>query len=95
MFKAPVKKQITLDDLAAMCMREFTSIREIMATKDDIGRLEGRIGAVEYRLDNIDGRLDNIEVKVIKIEERLERIETVVLKDYTLRIRRLEQTAGI
>jgi division protein CdvB (Snf7/Vps24/ESCRT-III family) len=42
-----LKKKITLDDLAAMCMREFTAIREIME------RTNVRMETMGARLDNI------------------------------------------
>ncbi len=88
------KKRITLDDLAAMCMREFDYIRETMVTKEVF---EARVGAIEavmatkHDIARLEDRFDKFEGRFDRFEDRFDRLETVVLKDHTVRIQRVER----
>ena len=53
-----IAKKITIDDLAAMFMREFTFLRKYMDERFD--KLEARMDASEKRMDASEKRLENI-----------------------------------
>ena len=66
------KRQLTIDDLAAMIQRGFKE----MVKKDD---LERRFDGVERRFDAVDVRLDRIEkLLLVDHERRIERLEEQV-----------------
>ena len=70
---------IPLDDLAAMCMREFTFIRETMATKEE---MNFRFEKLERRIDMMDTRLDNISEIVLEDHKpRIRALEMQVFSD--------------
>lgn len=71
----PFKKRITLDDLAAMCAREFSTIKEgmaAMATKQD---LENVWIELAREIQKVDSRLDSIAVnhehRIRTLEDRV------------------------
>lgn len=81
--KKPLKKNITLDDLALMVGKGFNNVdKTLIATRDDIHKLDKRIAVLEAGQEQIKLRLDNVAY----------RFELVSLKD---RVERLEIKAGI
>ena len=66
-------KKITLDDLAAMCMREFNSIRNSLdSTKETVERIEIRLDKVETRLDNVaEIVLEDHRARIINLEKEV------------------------
>jgi chromosome segregation ATPase len=60
-------KETTLNELAEM----LSHVVEHMATKEDIGRLEGRLEGVETRLDKVEARLASIESALASIRRDL------------------------
>jgi hypothetical protein len=68
----------TIDDLAAMCMREFTRIHETMATK---GELNSWVEKMEKKMDLMGIRLDNISE--IVLEDHKPRIRALEMQVFT------------
>ncbi|MDT5156777.1 MAG: hypothetical protein QOH51_1134 [Acidobacteriota bacterium] len=50
-------------------------IRDRMATKDDIVRLDARIENLEVKVDSLAVKVDNLEVKVNRLEVKVDRLE--------------------
>ena len=46
-------------------------IKDNMATKDDIARLEKRMDSLEIRIDRLEKRIDSIESRINSIESKL------------------------
>ena len=80
-----IKKEITIDQLAEMVMREFAFMRADM---------DKRFEQVDIRFARLEGVMatkDDLARAVAYLEKKIDRIETVVLSDHSLRISRLER----
>jgi selenocysteine-specific translation elongation factor len=86
--KILVKKKITLDDLAAMCMREFMYMRETMASKQDV---------IDIRLE-MATKQDIAEIRsdIAKMATKEDMADIKRLQiDHMFRIQRLEQVGEL
>lgn len=68
---------ITLEDLARMVARGFSSMEERFDLR--MGCLETRMSGLEVRMDKLETRMDTLEAKMDKgfreVHERLDRVE--------------------
>lgn len=60
------KKETTIDDLAIMVAKGFSSMQEYM---------DKRFDGVDIRFDKVEERLDRVEERLDKVEDRLDKIE--------------------
>jgi predicted nuclease with TOPRIM domain len=56
------------DNLLNFIASTVESIRDRMATKDDVIRLDARIDRLEGKVDNLEDRMGRLEVKIDKVE---------------------------
>jgi tRNA A37 threonylcarbamoyladenosine dehydratase len=96
--KILVKKKITLDDLAALCMREFTFIHEKIAkvdnkvdamataTKQDFADIRSDISGMKSDMANMSARMAT--------KEDIDDIKRLQI-DHMFRIQRLEQVGEL
>jgi hypothetical protein len=85
--KILVKKKITLDDLAALCMREFTFIHEKIAKVDD--RVNAMAMATKQDIAEIRSDMANMSARMATKEDMAD-IKRLQI-DHMFRIQRLEQ----
>jgi hypothetical protein len=85
--KILVKKKITLDDLAALCMREFTFIHEKIAKVDD--RVNAMATATKQDIAEIRSDMANMSARMATKEDMAD-IKRLQI-DHMFRIQRREQ----
>ena len=91
--KILVKKKITLDDLAALCMREFTF------THEKIGKLDDKINTIVQDIVDIRSEMATKQdianiVSKMATKEDLADIKRLQI-DHMFRIQRLEQVGEL
>lgn len=71
-------RSITLEDIATMMEKGFgavaddiSSIRERVATKDDIEKLSGQIGVLHTQVNSIERELRDIKQRLTRLEDNV------------------------
>ena len=55
---------------------ELTGLKDQMATKDDIAKLETSIDNIDTRIDSMETKIENIDTRIDGIESKIENIDT-------------------
>ncbi|MFH1769411.1 MAG: hypothetical protein ABH833_01955 [Parcubacteria group bacterium] len=81
-FEMTINKKITLEDLAGMVARGFTSVEkrmDTMATKEDLSELRTEING-ELRVTNLNMKILQTDVRVLKTDVRVLKTDVATLK---------------